>query len=203
MLGKSTVFNLKGFIIGNGMTDMYIDSDNPLLESLANWGMIPFPTWKRAKELRCLFLWEKVPIEPNNDPECADLYNYSMDLIKDLDIYDLYRTVYTLNTEASSLKQEPELSYELYLNRKDVREALHIPDYVQTFLDCNDDFEDNYQVQREGSIWIYRIFMLYGYKMLHYSGDTDGAVATLGTRRWIQRENWPITAEWRPWTTDG
>jgi len=33
--------NLKGFIIGNGVTDMYIDSDNQLIETLAYWSMIP------------------------------------------------------------------------------------------------------------------------------------------------------------------
>ena len=38
---------------------------------------------------------------------------------------------------------------------------------------------------------------------MHYSGDTDGAVATLGTRRWIKQQPWPITKEWRPWTTNG
>ena len=34
-------YNLKGFIIGNGVTDMYIDSDNQLIETLVNWSMIP------------------------------------------------------------------------------------------------------------------------------------------------------------------
>ena len=34
-------YNLKGFIIGNGVTDMYIDSDNQLIETLAFWSMIP------------------------------------------------------------------------------------------------------------------------------------------------------------------
>ena len=50
------------------MTDMYIDSDNALLESVANWGMIPMSLWTKMDELGCLFLWEKVPVTPNNDP---------------------------------------------------------------------------------------------------------------------------------------
>lgn len=41
------------------------------------------------------------------------------------------------------------------------------------------------------------------YKVLIYSGDTDGAVPTLGTRRWIQSLNWNITNEWRPWMVNG
>lgn len=67
MVGGETM-NLQGFIVGNGMTDMYIDSDNQLLESVANWGMIPLPLWNNIEELGCLFLWHKVPVTPNNDP---------------------------------------------------------------------------------------------------------------------------------------
>ena len=75
-----------------------------------------------------------------------------------------------------------------YLNRADVRAALNIPVWTPGFQSCNDPMYSTYQCFREGSIWIYNIFLGYPdlYKILHYSGDTDGAVATLGTRRWIQ-----------------
>jgi hypothetical protein len=52
--------------------------------------------------------------------------------------------------------------------------------------ECSMDVNGRYQTFVEGSSWIYPILKDYGYKLLHYSGDTDGAVATLGTRRWIQ-----------------
>jgi serine carboxypeptidase-like clade 1 len=38
--------------------------------------------------------------------------------------------------------------------------------------------------------------------MLHYSGDTDGAVPTLGTQGWIATLNWPVTESWRAYTID-
>ncbi len=38
---------------------------------------------------------------------------------------------------------------------------------------------------------------------MHFSGDTDGVVPTLGTRKWIESLNWPVTVPWQPWTTDG
>ncbi len=45
--------------------------------------------------------------------------------------------------------------------------------------------------------------MPYGYKILHFSGNTDGAVPTYGTRQWIDNLNLNIKEKWRPWKTDG
>lgn len=39
--------------------------------------------------------------------------------------------------------------------------------------------------------------------MLHYSGDTDGAVATLGTQNWIYTLGWDTTEAWRPYFVEG
>jgi len=39
--------------------------------------------------------------------------------------------------------------------------------------------------------------------MLHFSGDTDGAVPTLGTQGWIATLNWPVTEAWRPYLVNG
>ena len=38
--------------------------------------------------------------------------------------------------------------------------------------------------------------------MMHYSGDTDGAVAPYGTKRWIKKLDWEVTAPWAPWMYD-
>jgi len=49
-------------------------------------------------------------------------------------------------------------------------------------------------------MWIYEV--LRGQiKMMFYSGDTDGAVPTAGSKAWISSLNWPVTELWRPWTT--
>lgn len=39
-------------------------------------------------------------------------------------------------------------------------------------------------------------------RIMKYSGDTDGAVPTYGTRQWIKGLNWAVEEEWRPWFTD-
>lgn len=103
MRRQAPIYKLEGFIVGNGITDMYIDSDNPLIESIAYWSMIPMKLWNQIKQLGCIFYWDKMDVEANNPPECAGLYNQSMSLIADLDIYDLFRTVYSSSDSTSKL----------------------------------------------------------------------------------------------------
>lgn len=76
-----------------------------------------------------------------------------------------------------------------YLNGDDVREALHIPNEVHAWDLCTQ--EITYIIEPKGSQWIYE--ELKGkYKMLHFSGDTDGAVPTIGTQNWIADMGWDI-----------
>ena len=51
-------------------------------------------------------------------------------------------------------------------------------------------------------MWIYRI--LQGKtRLMFYSGDTDGAITTYGTKMWMKELGWLITEAWRPWYTNG
>jgi len=38
--------------------------------------------------------------------------------------------------------------------------------------------------------------------MMHFSGDVDGAVPTIGTQGWIDSLNWDIETEWHPYMLD-
>jgi len=90
-----------------------------------------------------------------------------------------------------------------YLNRADVRAALNIPQSVQAWEGCTTNPQFYYPFTREASIWIYTILQRYNYTLMHYSGDTDGVVPTIGTRRWIESLKWPVSSDWQAWTTDG
>lgn len=78
-----------------------------------------------------------------------------------------------------------------YLNDASVRTALHIP---ETFTDpwdmCSDTVGNAYQLQQEASFWIYDVLRVNGIKMLFYSGETDGAIPTYGTKEWIKDLGW-------------
>jgi carboxypeptidase C (cathepsin A) len=88
-----------------------------------------------------------------------------------------------------------------YVNNASMREALHIPSFAPSWEQCSSKID--YHLQREGSLWIYKVLKGSGIRMLFYSGDTDGAVPLAGTRKWLKSLNWPIIEKWRPWWTEG
>ena len=53
-----------------------------------------------------------------------------------------------------------------------------------------------------GSKWAY-ISLKGKYRMLHYSGDVDGAVPTYGTLAWIETLGWEVKEGWRAYMVDG
>lgn len=89
-----------------------------------------------------------------------------------------------------------------YINSPATRKALNIPDSVQAFEMCQDEDPEKtkfrYYPQPEGSVWIYPI-LRNRVKILFYSGDTDGALPTVGTKNWIKSLNWARKEETRQW----
>lgn len=91
-----------------------------------------------------------------------------------------------------------------WFNNATTRADMNIPESVQAWEMCTDRAgvdAGTYMLQKEGSYWIYPILAANGYRILHYSGDTDGAVPTIGTKRWIKMLNSPVVegGHWRPW----
>ena len=86
-----------------------------------------------------------------------------------------------------------------YLRDPEIRYDLHIPEEAPEWNLCSD---INYRRDAVGSFDIYK--ELKGkYRMLIYSGDTDGAVPTLGTQNWIRELAWEISEQWRPYYVNG
>ena len=88
------------------------------------------------------------------------------------------------------------------MNNASVRTALHIPETAPKWDLCNGDINGNYTPYANGSIEIY-VNLRGKYKVLKYSGDTDMAVPTYGTKQWIDNLNWPISKEWKQFFIDG
>ena len=90
-----------------------------------------------------------------------------------------------------------------YINSPDVRKALNIPDSVQAFEMCRgEEGPFQYYPQKEASKWIYPV-LKNKVKILFYSGDTDGALPTVGTKNWIKTLGWERKEVTRQWLIHG
>ncbi|TNV78903.1 hypothetical protein FGO68_gene13930 [Halteria grandinella] len=94
---------------------------------------------------------------------------------------------------------EQGLGVDAYFNRPSVREQLHIdPTFTQKWEMCSSNLQ--YHQDFLGAVSIYPQLKKSGYRILLFSGDRDGAVPTLGTKRWLQNElKWDLVERQRPY----
>lgn len=88
-------YNFAGFIIGNGYTDPMVDSNVLYPQTLFNFNLISWDLMNRINQAGCIWYWDKLDIAPHkNAPGCEDLWSELNSMLKDVNIYDLYRTNY-------------------------------------------------------------------------------------------------------------
>ena len=91
----------------------------------------------------------------------------------------------------------------------EVMKALNIPENIprsenttyQWDLCRNEDDGFMYDSGMQASQWIYEA-MMGKYRILKYSGDTDAAVPTTGTKWWIDQLNLEVLEDWRPYLVE-
>ena len=90
-----------------------------------------------------------------------------------------------------------------YFNSVEFKEALHVASFVtQEYKFINEKVESLFKTAAEGSVWTYDILKLYGYEVLFFEGDTDGAVSVAGTFSWIKNRNFNLLKGWNAILTD-
>jgi len=225
--------NLKGFAVGNGVTNWNYDTTTAFLE-MGYWhSLYDTELYDQFKENECDF---GGPYMLRASEKCFELLDEFENLVSDVNIYDIFGicygpaphpALYESNgmphkkhftskdytpwaSRPASSKKEGHRLQELppctfgnplldYLNLIEVRENLHIPQNIQAWDLCTSDI--HYVIEPEGSQWIYEA--LQGkYRMLHYSGDIDGAVPSIGTQNWINTLGWESTESWRSYTVN-
>lgn len=104
-----------------------------------------------------------------------------------------------------------------FLNRNDVREALHVPNHI-TWVECNEDVQSEWPiedffgssftdfesvVQRNQNLMSLNASEASDnpdpLRILIYSGDNDMICPTVGTQRWVNELPHDHTSLWRPW----
>jgi hypothetical protein len=132
--------------------------------------------------------------------------------------HDQYNYDGTLSYPGNLTYDPCQLNYaSAYLSSKDVQEAMHVSRASRNsssplkWLSCNDVINQDWFIMD----FISDVTNLYSdiynhpskpkhFKMLVYSGDSDGVCATIGTQHWIYGiEHASVTSLWKPWRVDG
>ncbi|KAM7516706.1 hypothetical protein LguiA_006289 [Lonicera macranthoides] len=208
--------NLKGFMVGNAVTDNYYDN----LGTVTYWwshAMISDKTYKQLLNT-CDFRRQK------NSNECESMYTYAMDQeFGNIDQYNIYAPPCNNSDGSNShnsrqtirLPHRPhhifrqisgydpctEKYAETYYNRPDVQKALHanttrIP-YKWTA--CSEVLNRNWNDTDVSILPIYRELIAAGLRVWVFSGDVDSVVPVTATRYSLAQLKLTTKTPWYPW----
>ncbi|KAG2431440.1 hypothetical protein HXX76_009455 [Chlamydomonas incerta] len=95
---------------------------------------------------------------------------------------------------------------EAYLNLPEVQAALHANQTVKLpwrWTDCTRSIVYSREDLLASMLPTYQKLLTAGLRMLVFSGDVDGIVPVVGTRRWVASLRLKEKSPWRPWTAGG
>ncbi|KAH9624709.1 hypothetical protein KSS87_015608 [Heliosperma pusillum] len=215
---QTNKINLKGFIVGNPLTDDYYDSKG-LLDYAWSHSVISDEQYNKAKEV-CDFkelAWSK---------DCNIAMNVVFANYKEIDIYNIYAPICLLNTTLSisgyynqvekygfkrtrifSGGYDPCYSpyAEEYFNRLDVQASLHAninrgnANATIKWQICKNSILNTYNITVPSVLPIYKKLIQGGLKIWIYSGDVDGRVPAIGSRYCVESLGLPVKTPWRTW----
>ena len=202
-------------MVGNGVTDWTVDTTPAQFDFYYGMSIITREMHQTFKDNDCFWDGEgNTLIRHKNSKICNDTFDRYNEITSGIFFYDVLRapececpiksghgvSQKQMTPWVASASSHPNLFDATggYFNRADVRKAFHILPEVGKWAGCGG---GDYEPQVEASLWIYKV--LRGHmRILKYSGDSDGAVPTVGTRRWIEKLNWEIKGPYRPWIVD-
>ncbi|KAK3140406.1 hypothetical protein QOZ80_5AG0400470 [Eleusine coracana subsp. coracana] len=202
------VINLKGFMVGNAVTDDYNDYIGTF-ESWWNHGIISDSTYR---QLRASCIHDSL-VHPSS--ACLDALDMASTEQGNIDMYSIYTP--PCNQTSSSAKNRmlkghyPWMtgSYDpcverystVYYNRPEVQRALHanVVGINYTWASCSDTINFNWRDAPRSMLPIYKELISAGLRIWVFSGDTDQIIPLTATRYSINALGLPTTTNWYPW----
>ncbi|XP_039836694.1 serine carboxypeptidase-like 26 isoform X2 [Panicum virgatum] len=215
---EKSYINLKGFIVGNPITNDYHDSKG-LAEYAWSHAVVPDEVYSRIKKY-CDFK------NSNWSDDCSTAMDVIYSQYREIDKYNIYAPKCLLNqTSASSTTRaffendhfrrrirmfsgyDPCYSSyaENYFNKGEVQRAFHAN--VSGLLSgkwqvCSDPILNSYNFSVFSVLPIYSKLIKAGHRVWLYSGDADVRVPVIGSRYCVEALDLPIKTQWQPWYLD-
>lgn len=218
--------NFKGFAVGNGLSSLYYN-DQSLVYFAYYHGLLGDVLWANLNRFCCID--GSCNFYNNTKSDCIDsiravnlivfesglnLYSLYMDCAGGLERYharfqkdmkNLFQFYQfdTVKTAVAAHEFKPpclnDTTLWLWLNRADVRMALHIPGNVQSWDLCSDKVSKHYYRIYSTMHDFYLALLSKGLRALVYNGDTDMACNFLGDHWFVMSLNQKKTADYKPW----
>ncbi|KAJ0488208.1 putative carboxypeptidase D [Helianthus annuus] len=207
------IINLKGFIVGNAVTDNKYDN----IGTVEYWwthSIISDTTYKTIKN-SCNFT------SPKYNEKCDNAINYAWNHeFGEIDQYSIYTPScnkssgnVTLSRLKNTLVRRRVSGYdpcverraEKYYNRPEVQHAMHA-NYTRIpykWTACSDDLLENWKDSQFSMLPTYKKLIAAGYRIWVFSGDTDSVVPVTATRLSLSHLNLTVKTRWYPWYING
>ncbi|XP_011030308.1 PREDICTED: serine carboxypeptidase-like 18 isoform X2 [Populus euphratica] len=194
-VGRQPTMNLKGYVLGNPVTDDEIDTNS----------RVPFAYLKALISDKLYECIGTVFTGQILEPACKSVSPKPVALKWD--------PRFLIADDADILLPRPRVpgqwcrSYNhVYIygwaNDETVRDALHIrKGTIKDWRRCNKTLAYSYNVK--STVDYHRNLTKKPYRALIYSGDHDMTIPYIGTHEWIESLNLTIKYDWEPWFVDG
>ncbi|GLJ15423.1 hypothetical protein SUGI_0253140 [Cryptomeria japonica] len=207
---QKPVINLKGFMVGNAVTDDYHD----LIGTFEYWwshALISDSTYKLLKDT-CDFTSSQHPSDP-----CQIALNQADMEQGNIDAYSIFTPTCNISgSQRHKLQSHYPWRYkaydpcterysELYFNQPEVQKAFHanstgIP---YSWSTCSTTLEKYWKDSPRSMLPIYQELIQAGIRIWVFSGDTDAVVPVTATRYSIDALKLPTLVNWYPWYDKG
>lgn len=205
------VINFRGFAIGNPWTDAALDNAGTT-DFYRSHSLISDETFS-AIQAHCDYATELPVDASSSDTLCSRAVAEANSDMAQIDVYNIYATSCNSNGSTAAARDK-KAAYHLtaaynpscvdsvtpYLNMPEVQRALHVISPV-TWSGCSNVVYTRYKREDivASMLPVYQELLQEGLKILIYSGDVDGVVATSATRSWIKALNLTIEMSWYAW----
>ncbi|KAM9992795.1 hypothetical protein ACTFIY_010227 [Dictyostelium cf. discoideum] len=208
-LSKDSVkINLQGVAIGNGYTHPTTQINSYREFGYYATGIIGERQYNNYENLNNL-CQEQLSQGNYNSDECANVFNTLLDDSGSSNTSQVNMYDYRLNDPTAGNNWPlPGIDQEfVYLNRDDVRSAIHATVTPHQWNECNDTVNGLLTNQDESSLYLFPE-LLSNIRVLIYNGQFDVICNHVGTTEYLNQIEWDYTQEWSDaprftWTSVG